>query len=736
MIWLLAPSQAEEKVNPVGTWQFEIETGMGAALTPSIAISKDGDKLVGVYQSPRGEIKANNVKLQGNQLSFDIDGDNGGLNFSVSYKGTINGDAISGSMNYKFGTQAGAMKFKGKRTATKPTNPMNNPVVSQERMVQYKPEELEPELVAILGRTISDFTLKDFRGKTHSLSDFKDSKAVVVYFLGTECPLAKLYGPRLQRLAAELESKNVAFLGISANVQDSITELAAHARIHEITFPILKDLGNKIADQFGATRTPQVFLLDEHRKVRYLGRVDAQFTFGSGVGLARPQDQRNDLAIAIDELLTGKKIRVPVTDPKGCIIGRVREVTTNSLVTYSNQISRIVQNRCLECHREGKIAPFAMTDYDEVAGWGEMIAEVVQEQRMPPWHADPRYGDFSNANRLTDKEKELIYTWVENGCPEGDTKNLPPKKEFAEGWFLPRTPDKVIYIADKPVKIKKEGVESYRHYVVDPGFTEDKWVSMAECMPGNAAVVHHIIVYVRPPKRLERSEDPDTRDMEFLVGFAPGTRPLAGPKGWAKRIPAGSRLVFQMHYTPIGTAQMDRSSVGLIFVDKKEVTHQLVTTNTINHQFRIPANHPNYKVESRKTIRRDAVMFSLFPHMHMRGKSFRYELTHPDGRHEILLDIPTYDFNWQYSYIFRKPFKLAKGSQLHCTAVFDNSDQNLANPDPSKPVQWGEQTWEEMMIGWYDIGYPIKVADIIKQKNGDSNESDAKKEKPKRGTGE
>jgi peroxiredoxin/mono/diheme cytochrome c family protein len=551
-------------------------------------------------------------------------------------------------------------------------------------------------------KVIDSFVLNDFRGKQHALSDFSEAELVVVYFMGTECPLAKLYGPRMQRLADQYAARGVAFVGVGANVQDSIAELAAHARDHGITFPLLKDLSNQVADKFGATRTPEVFVLDRERKIRYQGRIDGQFTFGSGVGLSQPVAKRNDLAEAIDELLAGKQVSVPVTEARGCLIGRARKANLDSAVTYSNQIARLFQARCVECHRAGQIAPFALTDYDEAAGWGDMIAEVVREQRMPPWHANPSFGHFSNENRLTDEEKQLVYTWVENGCPEGDPQALPQPKKYAEGWFMRQEPDQIIYMTDEPVDVKAEGVEDYRYYVVDPGFEQDRWVSMAECMPGNRSIVHHIIVYIQSPE----SKSSNIGKHELLVGFAPGTRPVTLPAGWARRIPAGAKLIFEMHYTPIGTPQKDRSSLGLVFMDEKDVTHHSWTTNAINTRLEIPAHAGNHQEQARKEFKEDVQLLSMFPHMHMRGKSFRYELTYPDGTQEVLLDVPRYDFNWQSSFILAEPKLIPKGTKMLCTAHFDNSENNLANPDPTQTVRWGEQTWEEMLIGWHDVATP------------------------------
>ncbi|MBX3423137.1 MAG: redoxin domain-containing protein [Pirellulaceae bacterium] len=560
----------------------------------------------------------------------------------------------------------------------------------------------ESNRLPVIGRTITDFVLSDFRGKQHSLSSLADKPVVVVYFFGTDCPLAKHYSLRLGRMSAEYADKGVAFMGINSNVQDSLAEIENHVRVHNVEFPALKDVGNLVADQFGATRTPEVFVLDANRKIRYQGRVDAQYTFGSGVGLAAPAEKRADLQIALDELLAGNDVSVPTTEAKGCIIGRVRPQQSDSDITYSNQIARIFQQRCLECHREGQIAPFAMTNYSEVAGWGEMIAEVVDQQRMPPWHADPAFGHFQNDSRLSDLEKEQVLAWVDKGCPEGNPADLPEPIQYNDTWQLPGGPDEIFYMSEEPVLVKAEGSEPYRYYVVDPGFKEDKWVRLAEALPGNRAVVHHIIVFIQPPGRAVR----DHGETRLLVGYAPGTRPGAYGDGWAKKIPAGSKLVFQMHYTPIGSEQTDRSMLGLVYIDESEVTHQVVTTNAIRMDFVIPPNAKDHQVVSTREHTRDGYLLSMFPHMHIRGSAFKYELVTPDGQSQTLLNVPMYDFNWQNHYTLAEPMFIPKGSKMVCTAWYDNTADNLANPDPNVSVRWGDQTWEEMMIGWHDIAYP------------------------------
>jgi len=616
-----------------------------------------------------------------------------------------------------------------------------------------------------IGHRVQPFKMKDYRGKDHSLASIlQGKKAAAIVFLGTECPLAKLYGPRMEELSKEFAAKGVAFIAINSNRQDAVTEMDGFVRQHGLTFPFLKDLGNKVADDFGATRTPEAFVLDAQCVIRYQGRIDNQYTFGAGVGYAKPQLKRRDLAIAVDEVLAGKPVGVAKTEAKGCLIGRVREPRKDSSITYSKQIAPLLNQRCAQCHRPGEIGPFAMTKYDEVAGWGEMIAEVVREQRMPPWHANPAYGRFANENLLSDKDKELIYAWVAAGCPEGNPAELPPPPKFTEGWLLERRPDKVVYMTDKPVDIKAEGVEPYRYFVADPGFKQDTWVKSAQCLPGNASVVHHIIVFVAPPEavarmvelqnraaeraqasgndtnrireqrrveRLARAQaakkltgkseqrksrpnknidvtsnrggDGDISGMDLLCGFAPGTRPFIAPPGMAKSVPAGWQFVFQMHYTTNGSPQKDRSAIGMLFEDPEKVTHRLSTANTANIEFEIPAYADDCKVEARKAFVRDTLLIGMYPHMHIRGKSFRYELAYPNGEKMILLDVPRYDFNWQNWFELKTPLMIPAGSELLCTAHFDNSDNNIFNPDPTKPVYWGDQTWDEMMIGWYDV---------------------------------
>lgn len=555
------------------------------------------------------------------------------------------------------------------------------------------------------GDAAPSFSLQDYRGTPWTLSSLKDKQLVVVTFLGTECPLVRHYAARLQQLSEQFAARGVEFVGIDANQQDSLSELAHFAKETKLRFPLLKDAGNVVADQFGAERTPEVFVLDAERRVRYHGRIDDQFTYG----VQKQTSVERPLVDALEALLAGRPVQKTQTEIVGCHIGRLLTPQQDSPVTYSKQISRILNQRCVECHRSGEIGPFSLTNYTETVGWAEMIAEVVRERRMPPWHADPAHGRFINDARLSDEERTAIQQWVDAGAPEGNAADLPPAPKFVEGWRI-GTPDLVIPMADKPFSVPASGEVRYQYFAVDPGFKEDKWVQAAECRIGNRAVVHHIIVAAGSRERVTQRLGGEVAS-DWLAATAPGSRPMILPKGLAKRIPAGAKIIFQMHYTPNGTAQQDLSSIGLIFAKPADVKREVITQKAANTNFRIPPGDSNYQVEANYRFEEDAAMLALFPHMHLRGKAFRYTAHYPDGREETLLNVPRYDFNWQNAYAFAEPKPMPAGTRIHCVAHFDNSKDNWANPDPTKTVKWGDQTWEEMMIGYFDMT-PIREVSL------------------------
>lgn len=553
------------------------------------------------------------------------------------------------------------------------------------------------ESPAAVGRTIENFSLRDVHGHEHSLQDLDDVKAkvVVVAFLGVECPLAKLYAGRLEQLQQEFGEQSVKFIGIDSNRQDSVTELAEYAQAHGITYPLLIDLGSKVADQFGAERTPQAFVLDQSRTIRYAGAIDNQY----GIGVQRKMPTERYVADAIADLLAQKPVARPVTVAVGCQIGRTPSKEPSGEITYSKHIAPIFQARCAECHRPGEIAPFPLLTYNDAMGWEETILEVIADNRMPPWLANPKHGEFKNDARLTDDEKELIRSWVKNGSPQGDPADLPKPRTFAEGWRY-REPDQVIRMSDKPFEVPAEGVVDYQYYVVDPGWNEDKYIVSAEARPDNRQVVHHIIAYVLPPGTDPR-KDHDRRQM--LVGYAPGSPPTVVSDGRAMLIKAGSKLLFELHYTPNGAPQKDLSYIGVTFTDREKVKSLVEGVAAVNPRFEIPPQADNHEVTAKVKAPKDLFILRMMPHMHLRGKAFRYEAIYADGTREVLLDVPKYDFNWQLSYELANPILIPEGTEVVCTAVYDNSVNNPSNPDPGATVHWGEQSWDEMMIGFFDV---------------------------------
>jgi peroxiredoxin len=547
-------------------------------------------------------------------------------------------------------------------------------------------------------KKIGNFRLKDNAGKTWALDERKDARVVVVVFIGTQCPINNAYIPRLAELHKQYADKGVQFVAINANEHDTAAAIADHAKRFSIPFPVLRDEKHLAADRFGAERTPEAFVLDAARTVRYRGRIDDQF----GVGFQRPQPTRRDLVEALDAVLAGKGVAQPKTQVAGCIIARAPAPRAGGTVTYSKDVARVVQQHCQECHRPGQIGPMPLLTYDDVSSWAQMIREVIEEKRMPPWHADPKHGKFRNDRSLPAADRTTLLTWIEQGCPRGDDKETPAPRKFSAGWTIGK-PDAVFTMPKAftvPAKAPRNGIP-YKYFLVPTHFDHDVWVQAVEAKPGNRAVVHHILAYIVEGKKRGGSDRTDGIGNGLLVAYAPGDLALVFPPGHAKRIPKGASLAFQMHYTPNGTEQADQSSVAVVFA-KEPPKYEIKTRALAQQLLFIPPGAADHKAFITGTFKQDVEVVSLFPHMHLRGKSFEYQLVHPDGKREVLLSVPRYDFGWQTNYFFAKPLHLPAGSKIACTAHFDNSKDNPNNPDPNRLVHWGEQTWDEMMIGFVD----------------------------------
>ena len=409
--------------------------------------------------------------------------------------------------------------------------------------------------------------------------------------------------------------------------------------------------------------------------------------------------------------------------------------------TFSTDVAPILYKNCTTCHRPGEIAPMSLLTFRDTRPWVKSIGTQVQKGTMPPWHADPAYGEFVNDRRLSASEKDTILRWVNAGAPEGDPKDLPAPPKYAEGWTI-GDPD-AVFAMQEDYPLPASGTVAYQYFEVPTNFAEDRWVQAFEVRPGNHAAVHHVIVYARPPEPAVQQTAaagqsprprqqpaitfaagmdipagqtggeplPDGRKLNagpndrpapkqlgpLVGGYVPGNGYRIYQPGTATKLASGSTIVFQMHYTTTGKATTDRTKIGLIF-SKTPPKTPLVGTALINGALHIPAGDANARVDAEMMLNRDFLLWSILPHTHVRGKRWIYEATFPDGRKETLLSVPNYDFDWQTDYIYKEPLKLPKGTVVHATAWYDNSAANKSNPDPSKDVWWGDQTFEEMMF--------------------------------------
>jgi hypothetical protein len=392
-------------------------------------------------------------------------------------------------------------------------------------------------------------------------------------------------------------------------------------------------------------------------------------------------------------------------------------------VTFYRDVLPIVQQHCQRCHRVGEIAPMSLVTYDEVRLYAPVIAKYVTERKMPPWFADPQFGHFSNDPTLSPEEIATLVAWANANTPDGNPHDAPPR-HWAEGWNIPQ-PDRIVTMP-KPVTLPAQGDVDYTYEIVPTKFTQDEWIQMSEIRPSSRENVHHAVVYIRPPdsKWLRSApagipftaadlSDEESRhgahwtDSDILLVYAPGSLPDQWPTGMAKFVPAGSDLVFQMHYTTHGRATSDQTSIGIVFA-KEPPKQRVLTLQLTNDHFVIPPGADDFRVEARGSLPNDATLLSFLPHMHLRGKRFEYNIIRPGEKPETMLRV-NWDFFWQMSYRLAQPLPLKAGTELQAVAWYDNSRNNPHNPDPDAAVHWGDQTYDEMMVGFFDVAVPANI---------------------------
>lgn len=573
------------------------------------------------------------------------------------------------------------------------------------KKVTSGPEMLKPGEVGI-GRMIDDVKFRTLDGKELSLGSFKDRKGLVIIMTSATCPVSKRYLPSVAKLSVELKDQGLGLLLVNALGSEKPEDIRAQLAAAGVTAPYVHDIEKRFSLALDARTTTEVFLVDPARTLIYRGALDDQY----GINYNLDAPKHSYLRDAVAALLRGEKPFVQATAAPGCELDLPAAADADAkatTVTYHRDVARILQQNCVSCHREDGIAPFALDDIDEVKDRAKVIRRVVNEGSMPPWFAaidkDADKNPWANDCSLSAKDKADLFAWIDSkDRPLGDAAEAPAKRRYPAEWSIGK-PDLVVQLS-KAYDIKADGFMPYANDIVETELKEDRWVSAYEILPSQRDVVHHVIVRVHEKGSEVRKAD-EGREGYWAI-YVPGNGACVYPEGFARKIPAGAKVSFQIHYTPSGKAKKERLKMGLVFA-KQPPTYEVRTAPLANPRLSIPPGAARHVETHSQRVPFDMPIMGFMPHMHTRGVAFKYEVTYADGKTETLLDIPRYDFNWQLRYDYKQPKLIPQGSTMKITAVFDNSTGNKANPDPTKLVKWGSQTVDEMMIGYIEYFRPL-----------------------------
>jgi mono/diheme cytochrome c family protein len=560
---------------------------------------------------------------------------------------------------------------------------------------------------------ITPIVWKDVDGHAYNVQQFAHHKATVFLFTSTECPISNLYTPRILELAQAYMPRGVQFFLVNSNQEDSLPTVRRYTRERKFPFPAIKDNGTTLADHLGADRTPEAVILDSRGVVRYRGRIDDNKD--------RNKVFRRDVQEALDALLAGQTVARPRTLAFGCMIfhdTKPSHVAAQGAITYARDVAPILAQNCVACHRKGEVGPFALETYQQARTWAAQIKSYTAHRLMPPWKAAPGYGDFKDARTLSDKEIATLARWVDSGAPAGNLKALPPSPHFRSTTDWTLGPPDMIVQSGRPYHLAAEGRDVYREFVMPVDFKADRYVSAVDFKPDNRAVVHHIILFFDLSGKSAELDGKETEpgytvpgvgigipqeQTVWVAGWAPGNTPGFLPTGTAFKIPAGAKLVLQVHYHKNGKQELDRSQVGLHFAQGR-VDKTMRVWALINAGFDLKPGLAHQEVRQSLVLPVDVHVWSVSPHMHMLGRMMKMTATLPDGTHQPMVLVNDWDFNWQETYRYKEPLTLPKGTKIDLVALFDNSEQNPRQPThPPKEVFWGEQTTDEMCIGFFVV---------------------------------
>ena len=529
---------------------------------------------------------------------------------------------------------------------------------------------------------IGDFTLLDHQGKSHQLSWYGDRKAIVLFIHGNDSAVVQNSVPALRKIRDEFQAQDVVFFMLNPQLQDSRTSIAKEAEQLGYDFPILVDEAQLVAESLDAARLAETLVIDpKTMTVVFQGPIDD----GSD-----SQPAKNlYLKEALTAFLSGDAVAGNTPTAPGSVISFTsQDQHQQNEVSYTKDIVPILKDNCVSCHHDGAIGPWSMSSHAMVRGWSAMMREVVMTRRMPPGQIDTHLSKpIAGVAGLTSDERQKLVHWIDAGAPlDGDTDPL-TALTFDDPKFSLGEPDLVFKVAAQG--IPATGIVDYRYVPVELNLDEDVWVRAMEFVPGDREVLHHVIAYVSSPAdKAVRGRQTGAARGESVGGFAPGRQPDSFRDNSGRLIKKGSSLLLQMHYTTSGKETVDETEVG-IFIHEKPPAYVMAGGVAGQRRFFVPAYAKEYELEGEQLIKRDAYLYSMTPHMHFRGKYMSYTAEYPDGTSEILLSVPKYNFNWQFSYQLEEPLFLPAGTRLVAKGAMDNSERNPSNPDPSKPVHFG-----------------------------------------------
>jgi len=556
---------------------------------------------------------------------------------------------------------------------------------------------------------VDNFSLLDHEGRSHELYYYDDAPAIAIMIQGNGCPIVRNAWSDYRAVRDQFADKGVEFYMLNANRQDTRAAIAEEAVNFSYDMPILNDETQLIAEALGVTRTAEVLVISPSDwSVIYRGPVNDRL----GYGQQRADASEHYLADALNAAIAGDEIETRIRRSKGCIVNlpEAAKRAEHAEISYSETIAPLLEKNCANCHEEGGIAPWAMTDYSMIEGFAPMIREVVRTKRMPPWSADPHVGTFTNARGLTVAEKQTLVHWIEAGAPRGDGPDpLATRVSDATQWPLGE-PDLII---EAPAfDVPASGIVDYQFPTVLNPMGEDVWVRAVTVVPGDKTVVHHALV--GSSEKVTKPGEGDYSDVfdNYLIGFVPGAESYIYPEDTGVFVKAGGEFRFQMHYTTSGRATTDNTKLGLYFY-KAPPKFPLRQQVALNIALGIEPNAADHKEQAYFEFDNPATIYMLFPHSHYRGKSSVFDVVYPDGREETILSVPDYDFNWQHTYSLAEPLEVPKGAKLIHRTIYDNSARNLANPDPDRTVPWGLQSHDEMLYGSFMFRWMGETADNI-----------------------